>query len=148
MFFSCFYPFGKAGGFQIPRCQGIAVKDYGVTLGALALKPSRFCNVGVASLQPLVSVLQPQVAPNLVRICLPAHAGSESPAGCVSACPVQVRRTSKADLTGACPVKFLSSETKHLLLFHRDTPVRSAANLTGVANQNPSRSLRLERSGR
>jgi apolipoprotein D and lipocalin family protein len=51
MIFSCFYPFGKAGGFQIPRCQGIAVKDYGVTLGALALKPSRFCNVGVAWFQ-------------------------------------------------------------------------------------------------
>ena len=47
MIFSCFYPFGKAGGFQIPRCQGIAVKDYGVTLGALALKSSRFCDVGV-----------------------------------------------------------------------------------------------------
>ena len=43
MFFSCFYPFGKAGGFQLPvfdgifdpRCQGIAVNYYGVTLGAL-----------------------------------------------------------------------------------------------------------------
>ena len=47
MIFSCFYPYGKAGGLQIPRCQGIAVENYGVTLGALALKPSRFCNVGV-----------------------------------------------------------------------------------------------------
>ena len=49
MIFSCFYPFGKAGRFQIPCCQGIAVKYYGVTLGALALKPSRFCNAGVTS---------------------------------------------------------------------------------------------------
>ena len=45
--FLMFYPYGKAGGFQIPRCQGVAVENYGVTLGALALKPSRFCNVGV-----------------------------------------------------------------------------------------------------
>jgi phage/conjugal plasmid C-4 type zinc finger TraR family protein len=53
MIFLCFYPFGKAGGFHIPCCQGIAVKDYGVTLGALALKPSRFCNVGVQKEEPM-----------------------------------------------------------------------------------------------
>ena len=45
--FSFFYPDGKAGGIQIRRCQGIAVKRYGGTLGALALNPSGFCNVGV-----------------------------------------------------------------------------------------------------
>jgi hypothetical protein len=39
-----FYPKGKAGGIQIRRCQGIAVKCYGGTLGALALNPSGFCN--------------------------------------------------------------------------------------------------------
>jgi hypothetical protein len=40
--FSFFYPKGKAGGIQIRRCQGIAVKCYGGTLGALALNPSGF----------------------------------------------------------------------------------------------------------
>jgi hypothetical protein len=45
--FSFFYPKGKSGGIQIRRCQGIAVKCYGGTLGALALNPSGFCNVGV-----------------------------------------------------------------------------------------------------
>ena len=40
------YPFRKAGGIQILRCQGIAVNYYGCTLGALALNPSGFCNVG------------------------------------------------------------------------------------------------------
>jgi len=43
----CFFPFGKAGGLQILRCQGIAVGYYGFTLDALTLKPSDFCNVGV-----------------------------------------------------------------------------------------------------
>ena len=43
------YPFRKAGGIQILRCQGIAVNYYGCTLGALALNPSGFCNVGVYS---------------------------------------------------------------------------------------------------
>ena len=38
---------GKAGGLQIRRCQGFAVKHYGFTLGALTLKPSGFCNVRV-----------------------------------------------------------------------------------------------------
>ncbi|MGD8448017.1 MAG: hypothetical protein PVF36_02210 [Desulfobacterales bacterium] len=38
---------GKAGGLQIRRCQGFAVVYYGFTLGALALKPSDFCNVRV-----------------------------------------------------------------------------------------------------
>jgi hypothetical protein len=42
-----FLPFGKAGGLHIRRCQGLAVDDYGGTLGALALKPSGFCNIGV-----------------------------------------------------------------------------------------------------
>ena len=40
-------PFGKAGGLQILRCQGIAVNYYNFTLDALALKPSDFCNVRV-----------------------------------------------------------------------------------------------------
>ena len=47
--FSFLYPDGKVGGAQIRRCQGIAVKCYGFTLGALALSPSGFCNVGVNS---------------------------------------------------------------------------------------------------
>jgi hypothetical protein len=43
-----FLPFGKAGGLQIRRCQGLAVApNYGFALGALALKPSGFCNIGV-----------------------------------------------------------------------------------------------------
>jgi hypothetical protein len=42
-----FLPFGKAGGLQTQRCQGFAVEDYGGTLGALTLKPSGFCNIGV-----------------------------------------------------------------------------------------------------
>jgi hypothetical protein len=42
-----FLPSGKAGGLQILRYQGFAVDDYGITLVALALKPSDFCNVGV-----------------------------------------------------------------------------------------------------
>ncbi len=42
--FLIFYPDGKAGGAQILRCQGIAVKCYGFTLGALVLSPSGFCN--------------------------------------------------------------------------------------------------------
>ncbi len=46
---SCF-PFGKAGGHQILRCQAIAVGDYSCTLDALTLKPSDFCNVGVYEL--------------------------------------------------------------------------------------------------
>ena len=37
------------GLLQIRRCQGIAVDHYGFTLGALALKPSDFCNTGVNS---------------------------------------------------------------------------------------------------
>ena len=44
--FSFFHPIGKAGGSQIRRCQGIAVKCYGGTLGALVLTPSGFCNAG------------------------------------------------------------------------------------------------------
>jgi hypothetical protein len=46
-FVSIFLPFGKAGGLQIRRCQGLAVADYGGTLGALSLKPSGFCNIGL-----------------------------------------------------------------------------------------------------
>jgi len=38
-------PFGKAGGLQILRFQGFAVVHYSVTLSALSLKPSDFCNV-------------------------------------------------------------------------------------------------------
>jgi hypothetical protein len=45
--FSFFHPAGKAGGSQIRRCQGIAVKSYGFTLGVLALTASGFCNVRV-----------------------------------------------------------------------------------------------------
>jgi hypothetical protein len=37
----------KAGELQIPRCQGLAVDDYGGAFGALSLKPSGFCNIGV-----------------------------------------------------------------------------------------------------
>jgi hypothetical protein len=37
----------KAGGLQIRRCQGFAVDDCGGTLGALSLKPSGFCSIGV-----------------------------------------------------------------------------------------------------
>ena len=48
-FFSLCLPSRKAGGLQIPCCQGIAVADYSFTLDALALKPSSFCNVGVIS---------------------------------------------------------------------------------------------------
>jgi hypothetical protein len=40
--FCNFYPAGKVGGAQILRCQGIAVKYDGFTLGALALSPSDF----------------------------------------------------------------------------------------------------------
>jgi hypothetical protein len=32
------------------RCQGLAVAYYGGTLGALTLKPSGFCNIGVKRL--------------------------------------------------------------------------------------------------
>jgi hypothetical protein len=42
-----FFPCGKAGELHILRCQGLATDDYGFTLGALTLKPSDFCNVGV-----------------------------------------------------------------------------------------------------
>ncbi len=42
-----FLPSRKVGGLQIRRCQGFAVAHYGFTLGALALKPSDFCNNGV-----------------------------------------------------------------------------------------------------
>ena len=53
LFFSLCLPSRKAGGLQIPSCQGIAVADYSFTLDALALKPSSFCNVGVdAQSQP------------------------------------------------------------------------------------------------
>jgi len=48
--FSFFHPVGKAGGRQIQRCQGIAVKCDGFTLGALALASSGFCNAGDYSL--------------------------------------------------------------------------------------------------
>jgi len=37
--FSFFHPAGKAGS-QIQRCQGIVVKRYDFTLGALALTPA------------------------------------------------------------------------------------------------------------
>jgi hypothetical protein len=43
---SFFHSVGKAGGTQIQRCQGIAVKCYGGTLGALAQAPSGFCDAG------------------------------------------------------------------------------------------------------
>jgi len=54
--FSFFHPVGKAGGSQILRCQGIAVKRYGFTLGALALAPSGFCNDRVYSNATSVSL--------------------------------------------------------------------------------------------
>ena len=38
---------GKAGGLQILRYQMLAYKQDGVTLAALTLKPSDFCNNGV-----------------------------------------------------------------------------------------------------
>jgi hypothetical protein len=47
VFSPSFLPFGKAGGLHIRRYQGLAVADYGGTLGALALKPSSFFNNGV-----------------------------------------------------------------------------------------------------
>jgi hypothetical protein len=46
---SFFYPAEKIGGTRIRRCQGIEVKRYGFTLGALALSPSDFCNATVSS---------------------------------------------------------------------------------------------------
>ena len=46
-YFLIFHPSGKAGGSQVRRRQGIAVKCYGLALGALTLIPSGFCNVGV-----------------------------------------------------------------------------------------------------
>jgi hypothetical protein len=42
-----FLPVGNAGGLQIRRCQGFAVDDYGFAPGALALKSSNVCNIGV-----------------------------------------------------------------------------------------------------
>jgi hypothetical protein len=45
--FLIFHPAGKAGEGQIRRCQGIAIKYDGFTLGALALSPSDFGNAGV-----------------------------------------------------------------------------------------------------
>jgi hypothetical protein len=57
--FSFFYPAGKAGGTQIGRCQGIAVKSYGGTLGALALDPSGFCIVRV-NLMKILYILRSQ----------------------------------------------------------------------------------------
>jgi len=39
-----FYPGGKAGDAQILRCQGIVVKRYDFTLGALVLRFSGFYN--------------------------------------------------------------------------------------------------------
>ena len=39
---------GKAGGLQILCCQGLEVEHYDVALDAWTLKPSDFCNVGVA----------------------------------------------------------------------------------------------------
>jgi hypothetical protein len=45
----CCLPYGKAGGLQLLRCQGIAVGYYGFTLDAGALKPSDFCSVEVES---------------------------------------------------------------------------------------------------
>ena len=44
-FYAIFFTQGKAGGLQIRRCRGFAVTDYGFALGALALKPSDFCNM-------------------------------------------------------------------------------------------------------
>jgi len=43
----CCLPYGKAGGLQILRSQGIAIGYYGFTLDAWTLKPSGICNVGV-----------------------------------------------------------------------------------------------------
>ena len=46
LFYSFCLPSRKAVWLQILCCQGIAVSDYSFTLDAMALKPSRFCNVG------------------------------------------------------------------------------------------------------
>jgi hypothetical protein len=72
--FSFFHPAGKAGGSQIRRCQGIAVKSYGFTLGVLALTPSGFCNVRVncpvATNRVLKNVMSPgQTRQNPVKKC-------------------------------------------------------------------------------
>ena len=57
LFFSLCLPSRKAGGLQIPCCQGIAVADYSFTLDALALKPSSFCNVGVYAVSCVFSAI-------------------------------------------------------------------------------------------
>jgi hypothetical protein len=48
VFSLCFLPSGKAGELQMPRYQGLEVKNYVFALDALPLKPSRFCNVGIS----------------------------------------------------------------------------------------------------
>jgi hypothetical protein len=53
----CFSPYGKAGGLQILRCQGIALAYYGFTIDALTLKPSDFCNVGITAFANKIFVL-------------------------------------------------------------------------------------------
>jgi hypothetical protein len=47
LLFAAPWRIGKAGGLHIRRCQGLAVADYGCTLGALALKPSAFATLGI-----------------------------------------------------------------------------------------------------
>ena len=57
LFFSFCLPSRKAGGLQIPCCQGIAVADYSFILDALALKPSSFYNVGVYAVSCVFSAI-------------------------------------------------------------------------------------------
>ncbi len=56
-FSQVFYPLEKTGDPRIRRCRGIAVDDYSFSLGALALNPSGFYNVGVKSLAQTGRVL-------------------------------------------------------------------------------------------
>jgi 3-oxoacyl-[acyl-carrier protein] reductase len=71
---SIFHPAGKAGGSQIRRCRGIAVKRYGFTLGALALTPSGFCNVRVYSEAyfPMAKFIDNPIGKNFIREVVPA----------------------------------------------------------------------------
>ena len=98
-----FLPFGKVGEFQIRRCRGFAVADYGFTLGALALKPSDFCNIRVrlaphrarTGLQQVVVTLQPacdtflkeQLSPMLVKKIIRFPIGRRTIRGCLT-CPI------------------------------------------------------------
>ena len=77
LFFSVCLPFRKAGGLHILCCQGIAVADYSVTLDALALKPSSFCNVGDKSTDHEHSRYPPVSFVPAVRFILAASAATK-----------------------------------------------------------------------